>query len=274
VIRTLWVLCCTAVATILHGGGAIVGAMLGQDDRPGSLRERAPRNWGRLINWAAGVTVEIHGGEHRLGDQHVFVANHVSWLDIPVVAAHLRSFKFVAKAELKRIPIFGRAAAAAGTVYIERENRKAAFEAYRDAAEKIHAGASVVVFAEGTRDASYALRPFKKGPFVLAIAAQSPIVPTLIYGTLHVKPHGQFGMRPGTVHVHFLEPIPTVGLTYADRDTLAMRVRDRMAERLEREHGVVSKPWVPRRADAGEDDRDATGGATDGAPAVVPTPGD
>ena len=52
-----------------------------------------------------------------MGDQHVFVANHVSWLDIPVVAAHLRAFKFVAKAELKRIPIFGRAAAAAGTVY-------------------------------------------------------------------------------------------------------------------------------------------------------------
>ena len=249
-IRTVWVLLCTAVATILHGCGAIMGAMLGQDDRPGSLRERAPRNWGRMINWAAGVTVQVHGGEHRLGDQHVFVANHISWLDIAVVAAHLRSFKFGAKAELKRIPIFGRAAAAAGTVYIERENRKAAFDAYKDAASKIQAGASVVVFAEGTRAASYALRPFKKGPFVLAIAAQAPIVPTLIYGTLEVKPHGQFGMRPGTVHVHFLEPIPTVGLTYADRDTLAVRVRDRMADVLEHEYGVVSTPWAPRRAES------------------------
>ena len=115
-----------------------------------------------------------------------------------------------------------RAAAAAGTVYIERENRKAAFDAYTDAAAKINAGASVVVFAEGTRDKSYALRAFKKGPFVLAIAAQAPIVPTLIYGTLDVKPHGQFAMHPGTVHVHFLAPIPTAGLTYEDRDRLAM----------------------------------------------------
>ena len=257
-IRTLWVLWWTAVATIVHGGGAIVGALLGQDDRPGSLRERAPRNWGRLISWSAAVKIEIHGGENRLGDRHVFAANHVSWLDIAVVAAHLRAFKFVAKAELKRIPIFGRAAAAAGTVYIERENRKAAFDAYNDAAEKINAGASVVVFAEGTRDKSYALRPFKKGPFVLAIAAQAPIVPTLIYGTLHVKPHGQFGMRPGTVHVHFLEPIPTAGLTYDDRDTLAMRVRDAMAVVLKREYGVASPPWVPRRAAAGSETTNAT----------------
>ncbi len=248
-IRTLWVLLCTAVATIVHGGGAIVGVLIGQDDRPGSLAERAPRNWGRMISWAAGVRIVIHNGENRNGAQHVFVANHVSWLDIAVVAAHLRWFKFVAKAELKKIPFFGRAAAAAGTVYIERENRKAAFDAYKDAAEKIHAGASVIVFAEGTRDASYALRPFKKGPFVLAIAAQAPIVPTLIYGTLHIKPHGQFAMRPGTVHVHFLEPVPTEGLTYEDRDTLAMRVRDRMAEVLLREYGVESKPWIPRRAE-------------------------
>lgn len=261
-IRTLWVLLCTAIATILHGGGAILGAVLGQDDRPGSLRERAPRNWGRMISWAAGVKIEIHGGENRMGDQHVFVANHVSWLDIAVVAAHLRCFKFVAKAELKKIPFFGRAAAAAGTVYIERENRKAAFDAYKDAAEKIQAGASVVVFAEGTRDASYALRPFKKGPFVLAIAAQAPIVPTLIYGTLHIKPHGQFGMRPGTVHVHFLEPIPTAGLTYDDRDTLAMRVRDRMAEVLLATYGVASKPWIPRRADTSDGaSADSTGTA-------------
>lgn len=248
-IRTLWVLLITAVATIVHGGGAIVGVLLGQDDRPGTLAERAARNWGRMISWAAGVRIEVHGGEHRLGAQHVFVANHVSWLDICVVAAHLRWFKFVAKAELKKIPIFGRAAAAAGTVYIERENRKAAFDAYQDAADKIRAGASVVVFAEGTRDASYGLRPFKKGPFVLAIAAQSPIVPTVIYGTLEVKPHGQFAMHPGTVHVHFLEPIPTAGLTYDDRDTLAMRVRDAMAALLRREYGVESKPWVPRRAE-------------------------
>ncbi|NBS59785.1 MAG: hypothetical protein EBS65_22665, partial [Betaproteobacteria bacterium] len=76
--------------------------------------------------------------------------------------------------------------------------------------------------------------------------------------TLHVKPHGQFGMRPGTVHVHFLEPIPTAGLTYDDRDTLAMRVRDAMAVVLQREYGVASPPWVPRRAAAGSETTNAT----------------
>ena len=69
---------------------------------------------------------------------------------------------------------------------IERENRKSAFESYRFAAERIRGGASVVVFPEGTRGRTYALRQFKKGPFVLAVAAGVPMVPTIVHGSLEV----------------------------------------------------------------------------------------
>ena len=83
----------------------------------------------------------------------------------------LPRYKFVAKAELFKVPIFGRAMRAAGMIEIQRDNRKAAFGAYDVAAERIRDGNSVVVFPEGTRGHAYPLRPFKKGPFVLAIAA-------------------------------------------------------------------------------------------------------
>ena len=101
-------------------------------------------------------------------------------------------------------------------------------------------GRSGIDFPEGTRGRDYALRPFKKGPFVLAIASGAPIVPTIIYGTIHVNPRGSLRARPGEVHVHFLEPVPTAGLGYEDRDRLAGLVWQRMADAMERLYGVAS----------------------------------
>jgi 1-acyl-sn-glycerol-3-phosphate acyltransferase len=82
---------------------------------------------------------------------------------------------------------------------------------------------------------------------VLAIRAQAPVVPTVIHGTIRVQPRGRVRVEPGAVHVHFLEPVPSAGLDYAQRDQLAAAVRDRMAECLEREYGVKSDVVLPRR---------------------------
>jgi len=160
------------------------------------------------------------------------------------LAAELPRYNFVAKAELFRVPVFGRGAKAVGTIPIQRENRKAAFAAYEEAAGRIRNGDSVVVFPEGTRGTSYALRPFKKGPFVLAIASQAPIVPTIVHGTIEVLPRGSFWAHPGTVHVHFLEPVPTTGYDYDHRHELMAVVWARMADAL-RDHYGVQSPGDP-----------------------------
>ncbi len=89
------------------------------------------------------------------------------------------------------MPLFGRAAGEVAAIYIERNNRKAAFSAYEEAAERIKGGLNVVVFPEGTRGRTYELRPFKKGPFVLAIAAQVPIVPVITWGSKEVQAKGE-----------------------------------------------------------------------------------
>jgi len=206
--RTIIVFLTLIIMTPVLGMMVIIGALFGAEDREGSIYDKVPRWWGALALRVAGVRVRLHNVERmQTGAPRIFVSNHVSWFDVWVLAAVLPRYKFVGKAELFRIPIFGRAARTAGMIAIERENRKSAFESYRVAAERIRAGASVVVFPEGTRGRTYALRPFKKGPFVLAVAAGVPIVPTIIHGTLEVMSRDSFRVRPGVVDVHFLEPM-------------------------------------------------------------------
>ena len=243
--RTLVAALTLLVATVFCGGVALVAQLLGVPDGPGSIYVKAPRWWARSVLFMSRTKVVVHGIERmQTGEPRIYVANHVSWYDVLVLIATLPRYSFVAKAEIFRIPFFGAAARAVGTIPIERENRKSAFQSYEEAAERIRGGRSVVVYPEGTRGTTYELRPFKKGPFVLAVAAGVPIVPTVLHGTIEVLPRHSLWLRAGTVHVHLLEPVPTAGLDYDDRDQLARTVHARMAEALEAEYGV------PRRGAA------------------------
>lgn len=246
-IRTAFTMLVFVIFTIICGLMGLTGALLNLRDGVGSVFDYAMRLWGTTAAWASGMKVVVHGRENLEGAQHIIVSNHMSQHDIFVLASVLKNLKFVAKNELARVPFFGRAAASVGTIYIERQNRKSSFDSYRQAAEKIRTGACVVVFAEGSRGATYSLRPFKKGPFVLAVHVHAPIVPVVIHGTREVHPKGTIRVTAGTVDVHFLEPIQTEGLTYDDRNALAKTVYDRMAALLVAEYGVESPDWDPRR---------------------------
>ncbi len=231
------------VATFIFGSSVLVAALFRVKDRPGSPYDWAPRLWGKSHLFWGGTRVVEHDAHHKLGAQHIFVANHLGNFDVFALAASLPWIKFVAKAELFRIPLFGPAMLRAGMIPIERANRKSAFKSYERATERIQLGASVAVYPEGTRGFAYPLRPFKKGPFVLAIQAQAPIVPILIYGALDANRKGEFRVRPATLHLHYLPPIPTAGLTYDDRDGVARQAYEAMAACLEREYGIASPPF-------------------------------
>ena len=240
--RTVLTIIALLLGTLVFGSMVLIAQLFGLRRGPGSAYDNAQRRWGQLLLLAAGVRVVKHGGDVvPAGSPRVFIANHVSWFDIPVLLAALPSYGFVAKREIEKVPFFGAAARAAGVIYIDRENRKAAFGAYEDASNEIRAGQSVLVYPEGTRGDEYALRPFKKGPFVLAIGSGAPIVPVVIHGTIEVNRRGSFTAHAGTVHVHQLEPVPTDGLTYDDRDALAATVRDRMSDLLRTTYGVEPK---------------------------------
>ena len=241
--RTLIAAPALLILTLFCGGIVLVAQLLGIPDGPGTIYEKAPRWWAKGMLFVSGTKVVIHGAEQmHTGEPRIFVSNHVSWYDVLALVAYLPRYSFVAKAEIFRVPLFGGAARAVGTIPIERENRKAAFQSYEEAAARMKGGRNVVVFPEGTRGPEYALRPFKKGPFVLAIAAGAPIVPTLIHGTIEVLPRNSFWLRPGRVDVHLLEPVPTAGLTYDARDALAWQVYDRLAAAQQSLYGIASPP--------------------------------
>ena len=243
--RTLVAAPAFVILTIFWGTVVLVAKLLGIPEGPGSIYDKAPRQWARAMLVVTGVRVTVHGAERaETGEPRIFVSNHVSWYDVLVLVAYLPRYSFVAKAELFKVPLFGPAARAVGTIPIERENRKAAFQSYEEAARRIKEGRNVVVYPEGTRGTSYALRPFKKGPFVLAIAAGAPVVPTVIHGTIEVNPRGSLRARSGHVHVHLLEPVPSAGLTYDDRERLSRAVYERMAAAMRALYGVESPPYV------------------------------
>ncbi len=250
VFRTITTILAALIFTPSIGILAIVAGLLGVKDRPNGIYDFVPRKWSRIMLWAAGAKVTMHGDEQLVeGEPHIFVANHLSWFDIPALAGYLPRYKFVAKAALFKIPVFGPAIRAVGMIPIERDNRKAAVESLKLAADKIKEGNSVVIYPEGTRGTGYPLRPFKKGPFVLAIASGVPVVPVLLHGTLEVFGKGSKSVRPGRIDIHLLEPIPTAGLGYDDREMLANQVRDRMAAALERVYGIRSPAGGNSRAD-------------------------
>lgn len=219
----------------------VAAKLLRIPDRAGSVYDRIPRWWAKALLWVAGVDVRVSGAEFIGESPRIFVGNHVSWFDVLAAAAVLPRGKYAAKAELFRVPVFGQAIRWIGMIEIDRENRKAAFESLERAAAKVRAGNPVVMFAEGTRGDEYALRPFKKGPFVLAMTAGVPVVPMVIYGTIERMRRGSWQIRPGIIEVTFLEPIPTAGYSYDDRAELVELVRSRMAAVLRERYGIESQ---------------------------------
>ena len=246
--RTVLALIALAFVTPYYVFAVIFGAMFGVKDKQGGIYRRAPKMWGRWMCRAAGARIVTHGIERLRSDQpRVIISNHVSWFDVFTLANVLPRCAFMAKGELRKIPFFGLSMERAGQLFVDRKNRKTAFAQYDDAAARIRAGATVAIFPEGTRGFAYPLRPFKKGPFVLAISAGVPIVPVLIHGSLEVLRKGTFRVRSNTIHVHVLDDIPTAGLTYDDRGKLAERVYETLRTAQRELYGIDSPPWSAAR---------------------------
>lgn len=236
------------VVTSLLAPTAVAARLLLDEQRRTTVQQWCMHSWARAALWCAGVSVVLHGEEHiEHGRGTIYASNHVSWFDVFAIASVLPEYTFVAKAELRRIPIFGWGAEGAGVVFLARENRKSAFAAYEQVAHSVREGMSVVVCPEGTRGKDYHLRPFKKGPFVLAVAAEAPVVPVVVYGAREVMPKGAWRIKPGRIHVHLLPPVETAGYDYDHRHELMARVWGSMALLLRDTYGVDSdeQPYAP-----------------------------
>lgn len=191
--------------------------------------------WGRSILWVSAIKVTVKGLEKLNQTQsYIYMANHQSNFDIPVLLGKLPvQFRWLAKAELFRIPIFGHAMRGCEYISIDRSNRKMAFKSLAMAAEIIRTGTSVMIFPEGTRTSDGNLKDFKKGGFVLSVDAGVPIVPIIIYGTWSIMPKTRLRIDAAPVVIEIHDPIETSSFTRKTKDDLIVRVRDVMIKQLE-----------------------------------------
>lgn len=182
----------------------------------------------------AGITTRV-AGRNNIPANHavIFCSNHQSNVDPPILfnALHPR-LHILFKAELKKLPLLGKAFQVGGFVPIERANRERSMAAIEQAAQSLREGNSFLTFPEGTRSRSGALLPFKRGPFLMALKAQVPIVPVAVQGGTASMRKGSGLVRPAVVTVRIGEPIETKGMSLTDREALAERVRGRIAELL------------------------------------------
>jgi 1-acyl-sn-glycerol-3-phosphate acyltransferase len=243
-LRILWYYVVLVVVTVIHASGTLIAGLFGVKHRPGGVYDWGTQVWARRVLWGAGTPVIVEGREHIPAGPVVYASNHSSMFDIWALAAALPgSIRFVAKQELARVPLVGKAMLAAGHVTIDRTNRSQAMEAYDLAAQGIRErGVSIVVFPEGTRSRTGELLPFKNAPFSLAIAAQVPLVPLYVHATFRILPKGAWRLRPTPIRVLVGDPISTTGLTRHDRDGLRERAHAAIAALRARVDAVTAAP--------------------------------
>jgi 1-acyl-sn-glycerol-3-phosphate acyltransferase len=231
-IRTLYIAIWVVFATLVCG---IVVIVLSFFLRSGNFMHKIARFWGKSILVVSRIKVSVKGLSNiDPSSPYIYMPNHQSNFDIPVLLGHLTvQFRWLAKKELFKIPIFGHAMRNVGYISIDRSDRQSAFESLKVAAEKIKSGVSVLIFPEGTRSRDGKIRPFKKGGFVMAIDSGVPIVPVVITGTRSIMPKGRFRVYPGHVSMVIHKPIETSIYTPETKDGLMEKVRRVICDNFE-----------------------------------------
>jgi 1-acyl-sn-glycerol-3-phosphate acyltransferase len=195
-------------------------------DLPIWFGRRAWGPWGLLL---AGARVEVLRRPALPDGPLVFASNHESALDIWVLFKELpRSFRFIAKQELFKIPMFGWYLSLGGHIAVDRANHARAIHSLRRAGAAVRAGTSLVVFPEGTRSRDGRVHPFKKGPFVVAMEAGVPVVPVAISGSGRVTPKNVVAVVPGTIRVAIGDPVEP--RQFQSKEALLVEVRRRVIE--------------------------------------------
>jgi 1-acyl-sn-glycerol-3-phosphate acyltransferase len=200
------------------------------------MQHRISRVWSRMLLVVSGVKMRV-GGLDKVDPQgaYVFVANHCSLMDTPVVLAHIPvQFRFFAKKGLFLIPILGTHLRRAGHLPVVKGDPRASLKSMGNAARIIREhGVSVLLFPEGGRSEDDTLREFREGAAYIAIKAGVPAVPIAMTGTREVLKMGSMQIMSGIVELRIGDPIPTVNLTLKDRTALNHTLREKVAQLLE-----------------------------------------
>jgi 1-acyl-sn-glycerol-3-phosphate acyltransferase len=223
-----------SIYTLVLGAASIASSLF---DRSGRFAHACARAWSSLILKTTGVRVSVEGiGRLTPGTTYVFVSNHQSIYDIPVIFASLPyQLRIIAKESLARFPVLGWHLKRGGHLFVDRKNpdRQGILARWRSLVSE---GLSLIIFAEGTRSRDGRVARFKAGSFLLAIEARLPIVPLAVIGTRAVMPKGRLRTEPASVRLVVHDPIEPPAVadpTIQDAKTLADRVHAIVANAVE-----------------------------------------
>lgn len=221
------------VATIAFGSASFVVSLF---DRTGHKQNAMARRWARALLAVSRVKVRVEGIEKIKQDgSYVFVSNHLSYMDTPVVLANIPAqFRFLAKRGLFQIPFLGWHLARAGHIPVPRGDARAAVKTMTLAAQIVREQhISLLIFPEGGRSRAGEMRPFMEGAAYIAIRAGVPLVPIGLKGTREILPYGSGDIRSGVVTIRIGDPIPTDHATMRDRVHLTETLRHQIVTLLE-----------------------------------------
>jgi 1-acyl-sn-glycerol-3-phosphate acyltransferase len=220
-----------SVYTIVLGTLSIGSSVF---EKRGYFAHGCARTWSWLILKTTGVRVDVEGLERLTpGRTYVFVANHQSIYDIPILFASVPyQLRIIAKESLGKFPFLGWHLRRTGHLLVDRKNPDPR-EVFGWASRLTSRGLSLIVFPEGTRSEDGRVDRFKGGSFHLALGAGLPIVPLSIVGSRHVMLKGRLAVCPGRVRLVVHEPIDTSGMSNRDSKAFGERVRQIIAPAAE-----------------------------------------
>ena len=181
------------------------------------------------------VRVKASGLNNILDEPAIYAANHASQLDIPIMCTRVnRPMFFIAKIELKKVPILSQYIKVVGMILVDRKNRERAMASMRTAIQDIQGGKSIAAFPEGTRTKTGELLPFKKGIFTIANEGRIPIVPIAIVGSSKALASGSFFIRPATVELRILPALNSDEFFNMSIEEMANHTRSLIQKEIEK----------------------------------------
>ncbi len=199
-------------------------------DRSKVFSQRIARIWGRSVLSISGSRVEIRGLENIPEKGPVLlVSNHQSNFDIPLILGYVnRPVGFLAKEELRKVPIVGRWMRHLNCVFMDRKNPRAALKSIGKAAEAVKKGDSLCVFPEGTRSGEESMGEFKPGAFKIYTKSKVALLPLAIDGTWRIQGRDTLKVKPAKVKVSVLKAVNPESLPGRDTSKMAEIVKDQI----------------------------------------------
>jgi 1-acyl-sn-glycerol-3-phosphate acyltransferase len=224
------------VTTAIFGSISLIASLF---DGSGRVQHSIAKAWGGVVLRIALSPVCVIGAENfQPGRAAVYVSNHLSYMDTPVVLNKLPfQFRILARHDLFKIPFIGWYLQRSGQIPVDSTSLRSTLASLNRGVKALQAGMPLVIFPEGGRSLNGQLQDFLSGPAYMAIRAQVPIVPMALIGTYELMPMNTYHLTPRPLFLVVGSPVSTIGYTSKTADALTLQIRDTITEMYMRKAG-------------------------------------